>query len=165
MRVSWSRLGIDIGCGEQKQPNTIGLDCRVTQEVDVITDATALPFRTGTLLYVFSSHLVEHFGHTQIPSVLSEWVRVLQKGGIIEIRCPDLRARAMLFFLNPSWQNLRKIYGEQDYPENFHKSGFSYGLLKGLLNRCGVTRVKRIIKGYKGIPFLPDCLHVSGVKE
>ncbi|MFX1475979.1 MAG: methyltransferase domain-containing protein [Promethearchaeota archaeon] len=165
MHVTENQLGLDIGCGEEKQPNMLGLDCRATPEVDVIADAQALPFRTESIQHVFSSHLIEHFGHTQIPSILSEWVRVIQKGGTIEIRCPDLRARALLFFLNPSWQNIRRIYGGQDYPGNFHKSGFSYGLLKGLLNSCGITKVKRIIKGYKGIPFLPDSLHVKGVKE
>jgi hypothetical protein len=88
-----------------------------------------------------------------------------KKGGVLEIRCPDLRARAFLFFLNPSWQDVRNIYGAQDYAGNYHKCGFSYGLLKDLLESCGIHKVKRVIKGYKGIPFLPDCLHVKGVKK
>jgi len=92
-------------------------------------------------------------------------VRVLKRNGIIEIRCPDLRARAFLFFLNPSWQNVKNIYGEQDHVWNTHRCGFSYGLLKSLLESCGIRNIKRIVKGYKGIPFIPDCLHVRGVKH
>ncbi|MBS7635567.1 hypothetical protein KEJ34_08850, partial [Candidatus Bathyarchaeota archaeon] len=99
-----------------------------------------------------------------IRSILVEWVRVLKKGEELEIRCPDLRARAFLFFLNPTWQNVKNIYGGQDYEGNYHKCGFSYGLLKDLLKSCGIRDVKRIFKGYKGIPFIPDCLHVKGVK-
>lgn len=35
-----------------------------------------------------------------------------------------------------------------------------------LLKQVGIKQVKRILKtrGYLGIPFLPDCLHVKGIK-
>ena len=156
---------LDIGCGERKKKGCIGLDLRKTSSVDVVADARMLPFRDEAFDYIYSSHLLEHFSHREVKNVLVEWVRVLKTGGTIEIRCPDLRARAFLFFLNPSWQNVRNIYGAQDSPENTHKCGFSFGLLKGLLESVGIKDVKRIIKGYKGIPFLPDCLHVKGIKH
>lgn len=143
----------------------IGLDFRRTVSVDVIADARKLPFRNGSFDYVFSSHLIEHFSHREISRVLTEWTRVLRTGGTIEIRCPDLRARAFLFVLNPTSHSMGNIYGGQDYAGNYHKCGFSYGLLKRHLQSCGIRNVKRIIKGYKGIPFIPDCLHVKGVKS
>jgi len=42
---------------------------------------------------------------------------------------------------------------------------FLFLLLKSLLESCGIRNVKRIIKGYKGIPFVRDCLHVTGIKS
>jgi len=158
-------LMLDIGCGEGKREGAIGVDLRKTTSVDIVADARHLPFANESFEYVYSSHIIEHFSHREVKCVLAEWTRVLKKGGIFEIRCPDLRARAFLFFLNPSWQNVRNIYGGQDYAGNYHKCGFSYGLLKSLLESCGIKKVKRVIKGYKGIPFLPDCLHVRGVKS
>ena len=155
---------LDIGCGENKREGAVGLDLRKMGLVDVLADARLLPFRNKSFDHVYSSHLIEHFSHREVSNVLVEWVRVLRRNGIIEIRCPDLRARALLFFLNPSWQNLKNIYGAQDYVGNNHKSGFSFGLLKGLLELIGIKDVKRVIKGYKGVPFIPDCLHVRGVK-
>jgi len=159
------RLGLEIGCGESRKPSMIGLDIRRTGQVDVIADARMLPFMNGAFDYVFSSHLVEHFSHREVSKVLAEWVRVLKKDGTIEILCPDLRARAFLFFLNPSWQNVKNIYGEQNYVENQHRCGFSFSLLKHLLESCGIRDVRRIIEGYKGIPLIPECLHVKGVKH
>lgn len=156
---------LDIGCGKNKKRGCIGLDLRKTGSVDVVADARKLPFKDEAFNYVYSSHLIEHFSHREVKNVLVEWVRVLKRGGTIEIRCPNLRVRAFLFFLNPSWQNVRNIYGTQDSPENAHKCGFSFGLLKGLLESVGIKDVKRIIRGYKGIPFLPDCLHVRGTKR
>jgi predicted SAM-dependent methyltransferase len=157
-------LSLDIGCGENKRRGSIGVDIRRTCGVDVIADARVLPFRNEVFDHVYSSHLIEHFSHREIPRVVAEWVRILKRNGMIEIRCPDLRARALLFFLNPTWQNVKNIYGAQDFPENAHKCGFSFGILKSLLNSVGIKDVKRIIGGYKGIPFIPDCLHVRGIK-
>lgn len=155
---------LDIGCGENLKKGDIGLDFRKTSSVDVVADARMLPFRDESFDHVYSSHLIEHVSHREVRSALVEWVRVLKRNGIIEIRCPDLRARALLFFLTPSWQNVKNIYGEQDYVGNQHRCGFSFGLLKHLLESCGIENVKRTFKGYKCIPFIPDCLHVRGVK-
>jgi len=155
---------LDIGCGENKKGD-IGLDLRKTKSVDVVADARMLPFKAESFDHVYSDQVIEHFSHREIRSVAAEWVRVLKKDGTIEILCPDLRARAFLFFLNPTWENVRNIYGGQDYMGNFHRCGFSFGLLKRLLESCGIRNVKRIIKGYKGVPFIPDCLHVKGFKR
>jgi len=104
-------LGLDIGCGERKKDNFIGLDIRKLPQVDIVADARKLPFRNEAFDYVYSSHLIEHFSHREVGRILAEWVRVLKKGGILEILCPDLRARALLFFLKPSWENVKNIYG------------------------------------------------------
>lgn len=155
---------LDIGCGETKKGD-IGIDLRKTESADVVADAHWLPFATESFDQVYSSAVIEHFSHRDVKNVLFEWTRVLKKEGTIEIECPDLRARAFLFFLNPTWKNIENVYGGQDYEGNYHKCGFSFGLLKSLLESCGIRKIRRIIKGYKGIPFIPDCLHVKGIKS
>jgi predicted SAM-dependent methyltransferase len=154
---------LDIGCGDIKKGD-IGLDFRKTSQVDVIGDARFLPFKNAMFDHVFSAQVIEHFSHKQVKDILFEWTRVLKIDGTFELQCPDLRARALILFMNPSWKNIVDIYGGQDYEGNYHKCGFSYKLLRSLLFSCGITKVKRVINGYKGIPFLPDCLHVKGIK-
>jgi predicted SAM-dependent methyltransferase len=155
---------LDIGCGDVKKGH-IGVDLRKTKFIDVQADAHFLPFKTGIFDHVYSSEVIEHFSHRETKIVLAEWIRVLKKGGIFEVECPDLRARSLIFFINPTWKNIENVYGGQDYAGNFHKAGFSYELLKTLLEDSGIKEVKRVIKGYKGIPFLPDCLHLIGTKS
>lgn len=158
-------LILDIGCGESKKEFSLGLDFRKTKSTDIIADARYLPFKNQSFDHVYSSHLIEHFPHATAKAILSEWTRVLKKNGKIEIRCPDLRARALLFFLFPNWKNIKNIYGGQDYEGNYHKSGFSYRLLKGVLRDLRIQNIKRIYGGYKGIPFIPDSLHIIGTKK
>ena len=155
---------LDIGCGETKKGD-IGLDVRKIKGVDILADARVLPFRDNILDCVYSSHTIEHFSHREVRNIVSEWIRVLKHGGIVEILCPNLRARAFLFVLSPTWQNVENIYGGQDYLDNYHKCGFSFDLLKSILESNGIMNIKRIISGYKGIPFIPDCLHVKGIKK
>ena len=154
---------LDIGCGESKKGD-IGLDLRRLDAVDIVADARNLPFRDESFDSVYSSDTIEHFSHREVGNVVVEWVRVLKKGGMIEIGTCDLRARAFLFFLFPTLKNVEDIYGGQDYSGNYHKNGFSFGLLRSLLGSCGIKDTKRIIDGYKGVPFIPSCLHVKGTK-
>lgn len=159
-----NNVSIDLGCGESKRIGSIGVDVRKTAATDIQADARLLPFRDGSIDILCSRHLIEHFSHSAVRSTVKEWVRVMRKGAVIDIECPDLRARAFFFFLKPTWQDIINIYGEQNYPGNFHHCGFSYSLLKEILESCGIAKVKRIIDGYKGIPFIPRCLHIRGNK-
>jgi len=161
-------LIIDIGCGDEKLTGAVGTDRRMTKNVDIIADASKLPFKDGSFDHVHSSHLIEHFSHREVKDVVKEWVRVLKKSGIIEVRCPWLRVRALIFFLRPTWKNVRNIYGGQEYAGNFHKCGFSYKLLKELLEECGISNIRWVRKEYYGITILPNCLHglhLRGVKK
>lgn len=160
---NWVQL--EIGCGDRKElEDSLGLDIRRTDSVDIVADARMIPFVDECCDRIYSSHAIEHFGHAEVCSVINEWMRVLKPGGILEIRCPDLRARALIFAVRPSWKNVRMIYGEQDYPHNTHRCGFSYRLMKQALKDAGMTKIKRVVNGYRGIPFIPDGLHVTCVK-
>jgi len=116
---------LDIGCGDNKKVD-LGLDARRTRSVDIVADARMLPSKNESIDHVYSSNTIEHFSHLEVGIVVVEWVRILKKGGVIEILCPDLRARAFLFFLSSSWQNVRNIYGGQDYTGNYQRCGFSF---------------------------------------
>lgn len=160
------KLILEIGCGTTKVfQDSIGLDVRQVEGVDVVADARQLPFKDEYFDHVYSSHVIEHFSHREVKDVLDEWIRVLKVGGIFELRCPDLRLRALIFALNPKKQDIINIYGEQDYPENQHMCGFSYGILKKTLTELGIIKIKRFYEGYKGIPFLPSDLHIEGIKD
>jgi len=58
-----------------------------------------------------------------------------------------------------------QIFGEQDHVGNFHKSGFSNGLLKDLVRSTGIGDIRDIFEAYRGIPFIPRCIHIIGQKN
>lgn len=54
---------------------------------DYFGDATELPFRDNSLMYVATSHVLEHVANP--VAALAEWYRVLRPGGIIYLVAPD----------------------------------------------------------------------------
>ena len=51
--------------------------------------ASNLPFKDGTLDYVYSSHIIEDFTYEAQCVLVHEWARVIRKGGILILCAPD----------------------------------------------------------------------------
>lgn len=58
-------------------PQNLGGDCR------------KLPFKTGTLDWVYNSHLIEDFTYVDQIQIVREWLRVLKPKGRLLILAPD----------------------------------------------------------------------------
>jgi SAM-dependent methyltransferase len=156
----------EIGCGNKREfNNSISVDIRPLPAVSVVADASFLPFKSDSFDMVYSSHVIEHFSHIESDNLLKEWIRILKVGGTLEIRCPDLRARAFIFSIFPNQKNIQNIYGNQEYEFNFHKNGFSYGILKKKLQDNQIINIKRIRDNPYNIPLLPSDLHITGMKN
>jgi ADP-heptose:LPS heptosyltransferase/predicted SAM-dependent methyltransferase len=122
--VKWTRgRGLDLGCGIQKTfPHFIGVDNGkdgtlfghpINPDVRVQTAAELPMFASGSMDFVFSSHLLEHFPLTQddprkwsdpmaralaekmllekrtASEALREWMRVIRRDGYLILYVPD----------------------------------------------------------------------------
>lgn len=81
-------IALDLGCGANKKPGTIGIDAAPAPGVDVVLDLEhdALPFEDASVACIFSSHCLEHL-HDPLP-LFREMSRVLVDGGAVEIWLP-----------------------------------------------------------------------------
>lgn len=92
--------GLDVGSGgDPVVPWAWQLDLKIQEfaryhgeeklagPIQIAGDAANLPVQSGSLDFVFASHLLEDFSGW-IP-VLTEWVRVLKPGGKLIILVPD----------------------------------------------------------------------------
>jgi predicted SAM-dependent methyltransferase/ADP-heptose:LPS heptosyltransferase len=91
-KIRWSAMpyvqgvGLDIGCGEEKVfPHAIGLD--EVPGTNLCQDASDLAMvATGSLDFVYSSHLLEHIQDHE--AALKEWWRVVKVGGHLVLYLP-----------------------------------------------------------------------------
>ncbi len=78
---------LDIGCGNNKVPGAIGVDCVELPGVDVVTDANEpLPFDDASVDEVHCYHVLEHLDNA--VDLIEEIWRVCRQGGRVHIRVP-----------------------------------------------------------------------------
>jgi predicted 2-oxoglutarate/Fe(II)-dependent dioxygenase YbiX/SAM-dependent methyltransferase len=82
-------LKVHLGCGDHRIAGWVNVDARGG---DIRMDLRwPLPFRDGSVSYVFASHVFEHlYRGTELRAVLREVRRVLSPGGVLRIVVPDM---------------------------------------------------------------------------
>jgi predicted SAM-dependent methyltransferase len=142
---------INIGSGTTNIDGCLNLDVRQLPNVDFVVDLekAELPFPDNFFATIYAIDVIEHITYRKVKQLIKELHRVLDKGGRLVVRSPDMEliARYVLdrrfpgvhgdLFETMSWY----IYGEQDYPENVHKSAFTKETLKQLLEGAGFVVV------------------------
>lgn len=144
-------MKLNLGCGSDIKKDFINIDIRSLPGVDLVADITFLPpdrFAPGTVEEINAYDVLEHIPFPHVPKVLGYWISLLQNGGKIIVRVPDL-AKILDKFVNgklPAFEAQRLVFGGQDYEYNFHCAGFTEGMLEGLLLGCGCSEVIQVVR-------------------
>lgn len=91
---------LHVGCGGAKLPDRfagceeIRLDIDENVKPDIVGSITDIPLQNGTVDVVYSSHNLEHLAESEVPLALSEFYRVLKRGGRVELEMPDVQSVA-----------------------------------------------------------------------
>ena len=155
------KLIADIGSGPIspyfEEGKVISFDIREEAKPTVICDVRRLPVPDQTFDIVFSSHTLEHFGWVHVDKTLAEWVRVLKVGGELRLSVPNARYAAQRILddrldIYDYWV----LYGEQDYPKNFHATMFTPKTLVALVESLGVFEDIQVKEGDINGPPTPE---------
>ena len=89
---------IDIGCGQNKQPDHIGIDIESAPNVDYVMDIrkTPWPIESGAVERIFTSHFFEHLDGPERVAFCEEAWRVLEVSG-------------QLIIIGPYWSSRRAV--------------------------------------------------------
>jgi len=151
-------MKLNLGGGNQKIPGFVNIDRLNGQE------AFPLPaYADGSVDEIRASHILEHFGHREVPEVLKEWVRVLKPGGVLKIAVPDFD-----YLVQHRHDELpleSYLMGGQSDQNDYHKSIFSERKLRDLMRYVGLTDVTRWQSELEDCASLPVSLNLQGVKR
>jgi hypothetical protein len=139
-------MKLNLGCGEQELAGYENLDAKKGHSL--------LPLHgveDGTVEEVRASHVLEHFPHGDIETVLREWVRVLAPGGVLKIAVPDFEVIAKQYLAGVALPIEGYVMGGQVDAEDYHKALFDREALGDAMRRAGLVA----IRGWKSE--LPDC--------
>jgi len=82
-------ITLDLGCGQGKTPNSIGVDVTKIKGVDVFADVQYLPFKTSIADKIVCYQLLEHVDN--LITVMEEMHRVLKPKGRAIIEVPHVK--------------------------------------------------------------------------
>ena len=90
MTTDTNKVIINLGCGDKKLPEEIGVDIIDGPMVDVVTNLNQypLPFEDNSIDIVRSSHCFEHL--EDLVALMEDIHRLLKPGGILEFTVPHV---------------------------------------------------------------------------
>jgi len=91
---------LDIGCGENKQKNFVGMDKRSLEGIDIVHDLEIFPYpiEDESCLTVVGSHIIEHIKPWLTIEFMNELWRIMKVGGKLVLATPYAGSR-------PFWQD------------------------------------------------------------
>ncbi len=150
-------LRLNLGSGDNWMGGgVVNVDCRNLLPPDGMTflraDVADLSdmFADGCAAEIWAKDVLEHFPQAQAGTVLDEWIRLLAPGGILHLKTPNLTALAEFILRGTESDETKayRVYGGQDYAENFHRAGFTVPLLRSLLEARGMEILEA--RGHEG---------------
>lgn len=114
-----AKVNLDIGCGQGKTPNSIGVDIKRIKGADVVADIQRLPFKDQIADKILCYQLLEHID--DLIKAMEEIHRVLKYKGRVIIEVPHVKG--LDAFRDPTHKNFFTI-ATMDYFTN--DSGYSY---------------------------------------
>ncbi len=149
-----SGFRVEVGAGDSPSPGYVHCDVRPLPHIEHVCIAWELPFASGSVDEIYSRHMLEHLTFDQAKRTLAHWAEMLRPGGVLDINVPDLEAASRqlnLEGLSPYVPHqvtneehaLRALYGWQNHPDDFHRSGYTESLLRRALSEAGFDSIRK----------------------
>ncbi|MEM5855117.1 MAG: methyltransferase domain-containing protein [Candidatus Aenigmatarchaeota archaeon] len=139
------KIKLNLGCGPVYKPGYINIDKFDNTVADKICDVSNLPFKSNTVDLIEAYQLIEHFDYIHCKYILSEWFRILKPEGVLILETPDLE-ESFKKFISIDLENqkimLQWFYGIDSLGFQ-HKTGFTFSLLRNLLEEVGFEKIFR----------------------
>ena len=131
---------LDLGCGENKVPNSIGLDNVQLPGVDVEHDLLDFPypFDNESIDKIYLRHVIEHFAIENINFIMNECNRILKNDGLLIITVPHVFSISA--FIDPTHRSFFTFGSGKFWDENSSKAYYKEFQFKWKLIRT-VCRV------------------------
>jgi predicted SAM-dependent methyltransferase len=137
--------------GKYRKDDWINIDIEHQQDVNVLGDAIALPFKTGSIEEIHCVHVLEHVTRDKSSLMLGEMYRVLKPGGSAYVEVPDFKGTVE--FLHQAFEEgdigaihiwTTSVYGKNEREGMAHHWGFYEGLLRREMRGQGFKNVDRL---------------------
>ena len=121
------------------------IDIRPMPSVDIVADLNQdWPVGSEEFDGVFSQFILEHISWRNVRRFIANTHRVLKPGGVAFFITANLLEQARKLVNSEDWNDdlICMIFGDNDYPENTHRCGFSPKYAYKLFKEAGFYEVR-----------------------
>ncbi len=164
---------LHLGCGTKYLPGFLNIDGNLLNKIDVWLDVrNGLPFRSGSVDSIYSTHMFEHFYPDELKRLLRECLRVLKTGGGIRLIVPSLESAIAAYTQQRSdwfydsfprhFDSLGGRFSNFVFCDGQHRTAFDFSYLREVLSEAGFREVERSAEGTSRLyassvpPFEPE---------
>lgn len=151
-------LRLDIGCGDRPLAGYVAVDARSGGL------AYPLAYPDGAAEEIRASHVLEHFSHTQVGTVLADWVRVLAPGGRLRVAVPDFEHIARSYLEGQPIPVQGYVMGGHVDARDHHGAIFDAEALTEALLGAGLIAIRPWQSEQADCAALPISLNLEGTK-
>ena len=149
---------LNLGAGDQALEGYENLDRKTGQEI------YPLSCPDGSVDEIRASHVLEHFSHTQIGSVLKNWVKKLKPGGSLKIAVPNFEFIARNYLAGAPIQTQGYVMGGHVDADDQHGAIFDQDELYRALRSAGLIGITSWQSECQDCAALPVSLNLQGYK-
>lgn len=136
---------LNLGCGFDIRPGYLNVDFQDFHSPDLVGDVRDLSMLPAdTFEEIIAIDVLEHLPRSDSEKGITEWARLLQAGGSLELQMPDVVACGRFLGehddVTAHTQMLGQLFGTQGYTGDFHLAGFTDIILADVLRTAGFHR-------------------------
>ncbi len=147
-------MHLHLGCGPKYLSGFVNVDGNVFRKRDLWLDLrNGLPFSSGSVASIYSSHVFEHFYAEELAALLRECHRVLAPASFLRAVVPDMGAAARAYlsgdaaFFSDFPRPHRSLGGKLSnllFCEGGHRQGLDFSYLEELLLDAGFSEAWKL---------------------
>lgn len=149
-------MKLNLGSGDKPLEGYANLDGKNGD------DLTKLPYTD--VEEIRASHILEHFGIMGAAAVLSHWIQCLAPNGVLKIAVPDFDDLIRRYKMGEGIDFEGVIMGGQTDRWDYHKSIWTLGKLKYLMESFGLVDIQTWQSELVDCAALPFSLNLMGRK-
>ncbi len=152
-------MKLNLGSGSSPLNGYDNIDRRNGREVFPLPQ-----FLDNSVDEIRASHVLEHFAHQDVPTVMQEWVRVLKPGGTIKVAVPDFRWITEKYQEGKNYPFESYLMGGHADENDYHGCVFDRESLFDLLTKAGIVDIQEWRSEVRDCASLPVSLNLTGIK-
>jgi predicted SAM-dependent methyltransferase len=140
-------MKIHLGCGKRFLQGFIHIDIADFPHIDHNSSVEKLPFISDeTVDEIYTSHTFEYFDRVLAAEVLTEWNRILRKGGKLYMTVPNFQSLIEIYTSTSKLENIiGPLFGRwinsSAVPALYHKTVWDQNDLTKYLSAAGFSNI------------------------